>query len=269
MLPKGKASSLGLLAVLAVVFGLSFALVNGGVNYPVGYNLDTGPAGKQIIITSAPISGQSNLQLRTFSVITLTPFPVAANANACAGNPFNEEPDIFYASDPAAGGVAIAGSQVRVWVDDGNGGSVAPGSVIDQNTGQIITPGDRTATDSKGQGYYLWEPALYLTPLTSPDQAGPFSGDAENGGLPHFPQIVKGEASLADTGNQTGFLNLPPIDPPVNVVAGRKGHGGHIAEFIWDVNLLGLAQGSGYYRVQIVVHDGDGDLAINCTTVQI
>lgn len=259
-------SSLGLFILLFLITTLAIALVSGSVNHSLRSSTQQN---RQIIVTTAPPPGQNNLQLQTFYVITLTPFPLAQNANACIGNPFNEEPDIFFASDPASGGTAVVGSQIRVWVDDGNGGSVAPGSVIDKNTGQIITPGDRTASDGKGSGYYLWEPALYLTPVSSPDQPGPFSGDVENGGTPHFPIIVKGEASLADTGNTTGFIKLPPIDPPVNVVAGKKGHGGHIAQFTWDVSSLGLTPGSGYYRVQIVVHDGDGDLAISCTTIQV
>ena len=187
--------------------------------------------------------------------------------NTCAASNFNREPYIFIASDPLPGGTAVPGGRIRVWVDDGNGGSVSDGENIDKNTGQIITPGDRTATDGKGTGYYLWEPALYITPLTSPNQPGPYSGDAENGGKPYFPQYVRGRVVYTDS-NTTRFLQIPPIESPVGFEVPRsKDHGGNQAQFIWEVNSLGLTPG--FYRSQIVVHDGDGDLAINCVTIQL
>lgn len=264
---RGSAGFLFIAIILALLTFVSFYLVGGKL--PSLTN--TNPNPQEVVVDPfAPEDGKKNLQLYTFKGSTPTPAPFQPQpqGNVCAGDKFNEEPDIFLASDPPPGGVARAGSQVRVWVDDGNGGSISDGEKIDPATGRITTPGDRTATDGKGPGYYLWEPAIYLTPITSPTQAGPFSGDAENGGTPRFPTIVKGEVSYSDGGNDGGFIKgIPPIDPPVNVVGGRKGHGGHIAQFIWDVNTFGLAPGT--YRAQIVIHDGDGDLAINCTTIQI
>ncbi len=262
---KGAISNgfLYVVIILILVSLLGFVFIGGKVP-----QTEPTEIGSEVVVNAPNIEkAKNNLQLYTFKGATITPTPPPPVVNQCLSNPFNEEPDIFYASDPAAGGIAAAGSQIRIWANDGNGGSVALGTVFDSN-GVIITPGDRTAHDGRGENYYLWEPALYLTPLTSPDQPGPFTGDVENGGTPHFPIIVKGEVSEADQGNKKGFVKvLPPIDPPVNVVGGGSGHGGHIGEYIWDVDSLGLAPG--LYRVQEVIHDGDGDLAVNCTTIQL
>lgn len=209
----------------------------------------------------APTPGEEKkvLQLNTLK------FKKIEQENACQASRFNREADIFVGSDPTPGGVASVGGRIRVWIDDGNGGSVVPGEVIDRNTGQVITPGDRLAR-GRTTGYLI-EPALYITPLTAPDQPGPFAGDAENGGKPYFPTAVRGEVVYGDH-NSTDFLPLPPIESPVGFdVRARRSHGGHIAQFIWDVNSLGLSPG--FYRAQFVVHDGDGDLAINCITIQI
>lgn len=183
--------------------------------------------------------------------------------NACKANPFNEEPDIIYATDPAFGGAAQAGGQIRIWVweDDGTGGSVSQGTKVDPATGLITTPGDRTLADNNG---YLWEPSIYITKLTSPDQPGPYAGDKENGGQPYFPTAIKGVANQRPDG---GTLTSVPIDPPVNIIVDRTGEEWTFSEFIWDVNSMGLT--TGYYRAQIILHDGDQDLAINCTTIQI
>lgn len=222
------------------------------------------------IITPPPSSKKDSLQIRTFK---LKKNPKPATSNTCKGNIFNEEPDIIFATDPAFGGVVRAGGQIKIWVweDDGNGGSVSLGTVVDPATGMITTPGNRTLADPNG---YLWEPAIYLTKLTTPDQAGPYSGDKESGGRAYFPIAIKGVANyggigVGSFGNDEGddILNSAPIDPPVNIIKARPGSGLTYSEFIWDVNSLGLT--AGYYRVQIILHDGDKDLAINCTTIQM
>lgn len=181
----------------------------------------------------------------------------------CEENPLNKEPEVLFASDPAFGGIALPGGQIKVWVwdDDGSGGSISQGTVVDRTTGQITTPGDRTLTDRAG---YLWEPAIYLTKLSSPGDPGPYSGDKENGGPAYFPTAVKGVANQQPSG---GDLTSAPIDPPVNIIVNRIARNWTLSEFIWDVSSLGLT--TGYYRAQIILHDGDTHLSINCTTIQI
>jgi len=39
------------------------------------------------------------------------------------------------------------------------------------------------------------------------------------------------------------------------------------AEYIWDVNALGLPPG--VYHVQLVIHDGDDNLGIDCIALQL
>jgi len=204
---------------------------------------------------------KESLQLKTFK------FKRIVVEDSCSSSIYNEEPNIIYGSDPAFTGAAKAGGQIKIWVweDDGNGGSVSPGTVVDPSNGNITSPGDRTAADPNG---YLWEPAIYLTQLTTPDQPGPYAGDKENGGQAYFPVAIKGVANFgADLAQRQGDLNSAPIDPPVNIQVSRTDPGWTFSEFIWDVNSMNLT--AGYYRAQIILHDGDQDLAINCTTIQI
>ena len=245
------------ITVVFIIIAILFAalLSSGSVPKPS----TTPPDGKYVPETPAAGSSHESLQLKyfTFKKVELP------KGNACSDNPFNEEPDIIYASDPAFGGVAKSGGQIKIWVweDDGNGGSVAPGEKVDE-TGKIITFGDRAAKDDNGS---LWEPSIYITPLTAPDQLGPYAGDKENNGTPYFPSYIKGVANYGGRG--LGDLNSVAIDPPVNITVKKTGTDWTFSEFIWDVNTLGLT--TGYYRVQIILHDGDSDLAINCTTIQI
>jgi hypothetical protein len=252
------------------VFGIAVVVVS--LTAFFAFRPEAGTSGTQIaqdtfsIVTPPPSSKKDSLQLRTFK-LKRNPKPTPPAANACLHYKLNDEADIFVGSDPPPGGAAVPGGLVRVWVDDGNGGSVAEGEKIDASTGRITTAGDRRGSDGAGAGYYLWEPAIYLTKLTSPDQPPPYSGDVENGGTPMFPQIVKGKVNYAD-GDSEDFMPLPPVDPPGGFdTRKRRGHGGNMAQFIWEVNSLGLS--TGYYRAQIIVHDGDGDLAMNCITIQI
>ena len=75
---------------------------------------------------------------------------------------------------------------------------------------------------------------------------------------------------------KANFLSLPPVESPVGFEVPfdptlkykHKGSKGLlVAQFTWEVNSLELTPG--IYRAQFVVHDGDGDLAINCITIQI
>lgn len=216
------------------------------------------------IITPPPSSKKDSLQIRTFK-LKRNPKPTPID-NLCRGNIFNEEPEIIYATDPAFGGKVSQGGQIRIWVweDDGVGGSVSSGTKVDPATGKITTIGNRAATDASG---YLWDPAIYVTKLTDPNQPGPYTGDKENGGQPYFPVAIKGVANYESRDRETIDINSVPIDPPVNIIQPRTGNDDTYSEFIWDVDSLGLT--TGYYRVQIILHDGDSDLAINCTTIQV
>lgn len=252
-------------AFLILLAGFGFLLTGGKSPTPVMLQ----PEGEQMGIQPAVTEPAKNqLQLYTFGGVTVTPKPPPPTlpapplkGDACISNPFNEEPETFVGSSPASGQLVTAGQQLKVWIADGNGGSISPGEKIDPATGQITTPGDRTANDGRGTNYYLWEPSLYITKVDSPTTPGPFAGDAENGGQPAFPSYIKGDVTEKDDGP---FLNTPPADPPPTKNAEE---GPYIAQYIWEVNSLNLPQ-PGYYRVQFIVHDGDGDLGINCFMIQ-
>jgi len=146
--------------------------------------------------------------------------------------------------------------------------------MVDPVTGQI-TPGDRTATDGRGAGFFLWEPALYITPLTSINESGLSRNDAENGGRPFFPTLIKGDYNPNVNKKGVG-LQGPPIDSDYasfETTDGKYHHKGggltekFTAEYIWDVNSLRLP--SGYYHIQLVIHDGDNNLGIDCIALGI
>ncbi len=199
--------------------------------------------------------------------------------HGCQANKYNDEPEIFVGTDPPPGGIAGLGGKIRVWVNDEGAPKIAPGEMVDPNTG-LITPGNRTALDGRGKGVFLWEPALYITPLTSANQNGPFSGDAENGGKPYFPSQIKGDYNSNVNSDKGRGLKGPPVDGDYtkfeNGPQGGGGEGKHTggglseqftAEYIWNINALALPPGA--YHVEMVIHDGDDNLGMDCVAMKI
>lgn len=179
---------------------------------------------------------------------TATPTP-PAETPLCKEGGANNEPEILVGYFPAAGQTVSAGGQIIVWVNDEGAPIIAPNEIVDPTTGQILTPGDRTAQAGDG---YLWEPALYIAPQT-----------AETGGTPHFPVIIKGDYN--NTPNKGKGKNVPGMDTPP---PGSKLSEKYTAEFIWDVNSLGLTAGN-TYLAQFVIHDGDDDRGVGCINIVV
>ncbi len=251
----------GTLYVVLLLFILGcvgFVLVGG--NLPQNY-VKT-PSGSQVVILSpSPETAKADLQLYTFLGVTVTPSPTpqptspppsgAPNAPQpalCQAGGANDEPEILVGYSPSQGQTVGAGGQIKVWVNDEGAPIIAPNEQINPSTGQITTPGDRTA---KAQDGYLWEPALYIAPQT-----------AENGGTPHFPTYIKGDYNNS-TSKGSGS-NIPGMEP---VPAGAKLSEQYTAEDIWDVNSLGLAPGT--YIAEFVIHDGDDNRGVGCVTITI
>ena len=201
-----------------------------------------------------------------------------STTNLCSNNIFSDEFLILIGTDPAPGQAIGPDGKIRVWVTDEGAPKIAPGEKVDPNTGQI-TPGDRTATDGRGIGFYLWEPALYITSVTSANQKGPFKGNAESGGKPYFPSLIKGDYNPnTDTGVYYGHqYSGPPVDdytkyengPSFQQADNSNFAWSHAftAEYIWDVNSLKLPQG--VYHVEVVTHDGDVNLSVNCLALKL
>jgi hypothetical protein len=179
----------------------------------------------------------------------------------CTDEDINNEPEILVGYSPAMGESVAENGQIKVWINDERPEFIAEGEEIDPNTGEIITPGDRTAKADDG---YLWEPALYIAPQT-----------AESGGTPHFPQYIKGWYNNAArpsggirggrrSGTPIGGVEVPGMDP---VPPGQRLTEDYSTEVIWDVGALGLAPGT--YIGEFVIHDGDHDRAIGCVTITI
>lgn len=174
----------------------------------------------------------------------------------------NSESNIFIALDPPNGQPVGASGMIRAWVSDEAGGGLAQSTIV-ETTGYVSGHSDPLI--DKDPNGYPWEPAIYITKIIDPNQAGPFSGDKESGGTPHFLTMVRGKVTKADNGP---WVSVPQHSDPLPYKIGtRVGDGEHVAEFIWHVSSLGLAPGT--YRVQVAVHDGDEHLAVECTTVTI
>jgi hypothetical protein len=166
----------------------------------------------------------------------------------CQAGGANNEPEILVGYAPANGQTVGAGGQIKVWVNDEGAPIIAPGEIVDAQTGAITTPGDRTAKAPDG---YLWEPALYIAPQT-----------AENGGTPHFADFIRGDynpTTKKGAGLHTGGMEPPPAG---SVLAEK-----YTAEMVWNVDALGLAPGT--YIAEFVIHDGDRDRGVGCVTITI
>ena len=145
-------------------------------------------------------------------------------------------------------------------MDDENAPFIAPGEIVDSTTGNITTPGDRTAKAPDG---YLWEPALYILPQS-----------AATGGTPHFPVMIKGDFNNAPPTRGTGGTGAP-IDPspggagaaPTCIFGICIGGTAYHAEYIWDVNSLGLPPGN--YAAEFLIFDGDRDRGVGCVNITI
>jgi hypothetical protein len=171
----------------------------------------------------------------------------------CENMNVNNEPEIVAGYEPGLGQKVAESGQIKVWVQDECPPYISQGEQLDPNTGAVTTPGNRTATAPDG---YLWEPALYIAPQT-----------AENGGTPHFPQVIKGNydnnvTSICGIFGGAGFV--PGMDPPP---PGSMITETNVAEFIWDVSSLSLPPGT--YTAEFVIHDGDVDRGVGCIEIVI
>jgi hypothetical protein len=175
---------------------------------------------------------------------SLPPMPALCKAGGA-----NNEPEILIGYAPANNETVGATGQIKVWINDEGAAIIAPGEMVDANSGAITKPGDRTAKAADG---YLWEPALYIAPQT-----------AENGGTPHFPSAIRGyynSTTIKGAGTLVAGMDPPPAgSQPLT----EK----YSTEDIWDVSSLGLAPGS--YIAEFVIHDGDRDRGVGCVTIVI
>jgi hypothetical protein len=178
--------------------------------------------------------------------------PLPPTPQLCTAGGINTEPFILVGYSPANGQSVGANGQIKVWISDEGAPKIAPGEVVDPNTGAITTPGDRTAKAADG---YLWEPALYIAPQT-----------AESGGTPHFPDFIKGSYN----NNPATFISqgtlVQGMDPAPNG-AQPFPFLSYMAEDIWNVSSLGLSPGT--YIAEFVIHDGDRDRGVGCVTIAI
>jgi hypothetical protein len=177
------------------------------------------------------------------------PSPPPSPPALCNDPTVNTEPEILVGYEPAMGKTVGQTGQIKVWVNDEHAPFVAPGEMVDNTTGAVKAPGNRTAAANDG---LLYEPAIYIAPQSP-----------TNGGTPLFPQWIKGTYNN-NPPNHKLFTVGAPIDP---APPGTSFTLTYSAEFIWDVSALGLAPGT--YLAVFSIHDGDGDRAVVCITIVI
>lgn len=247
-LQQGSVGNIVVIGVMALMVGVGAAAID-------GFN-PAGPPnnGEEVkVVSPTPDSTKQNLQLQTFGYVTIAPTP-ATVGNLCKAGGVNEEPFILIGYSPAEGQTVDANGQIKVWVSDENPPFIAPGEVVDPSTGQITTPGDRSA---KAEDNYLYEPSLYIAPNT-----------VESGGTPHFPNIIKGTFNSQPGGNKAANRKNakkgPAMDPPPS---SNPQEPEYQAEYIWNVNSLGLSAGT--YQAEFVIHDGDTNRGVGCVNIKI
>lgn len=299
-LSKGAANmgTIFIVIVLTVITSSAFMMIGGTLPGTKPYN----PKADQVVaIMPSPEDAHKNLQLLTFSGITVTPTPIpsistpsttaSASGVTCPteNSGWANEPEILQGFDPGPGGTMSAGGKVRVWVKDEAPPFISQGEVVDVNTGAITTKGDRTGKDTQldGGGFFLWEPTLYVIPTTQQINANNVYCDATSPAppcTPHFPDVIKGDYDNDPNGNAgkhgpevaAAATKGPALDPigqfQNNMNAGGDNPNGRMAdkyfsEYIWDVNALGLQPGT--YFGQFVIHDGDTQIAVDCFTIKL
>ena len=246
-LQKGTVGYFFIFGMVAFLIIMSLTIVGGVPN--VSFPED----GEEVKIIVPPKDNSHNsLQLRALGYITLAPTPPPSGAFCKAGG-INTAPEILVGYEPDLGKPVAANGQIKVWVNDDHVPIVAPNEKADPTTGQITTPGDRTA---KAVDNYLWEPAMYIAPQT-----------AENNGAPHFPNFIKGRYNNTPPASGDG-LQGPPVDaPPPPSKPGLGYDASYTTEYIW--NLTGLNLKPGQHQVEFLIHDGDNHRGVGCITLNI
>jgi len=173
--------------------------------------------------------------------------------DVCTDPTLNTEPEILAGFSPDAGQTVDQTGQIKVWVCDEHPPFIAPGEQVDNTTGAITTPGNRTAVAGDG---LLYEPALYIAPQSP-----------TNGGAPLFPQWIKGSYNN-NPPRPTRTASAGAVPDPLPAGASWCASDAPFrVEFVWDVSSLGLPPGT--YTAVFSIHDGDGDRAISCVTIVI
>lgn len=291
---KGS-TSVAFLGMVVFLVALSVVLVSGAGYAPSSYSGNNlGQTGSsQIIVTDAvEPTGAQNLQLRTFRMITIPPSPTPAEAHACQSNHFNTESQILVGSDPGPNGTIGRGGKIRVWVVDEGAPFVAPGATADPTTGAVTNPGLTSAKDTRNGANYSWSPAVYLTKLDGPNgnpfPDGSYSGDAEHGGVPNFPDFIKGAYNNGTSRSRNDpIVQGAPIDEDKTTGYWAFENGpdyigqtpqdihdleSYPAQFEWLVDKLtlgGQPLTAGNYRAQFVIHDGDKEIGIDCFNITL
>lgn len=221
---------------MLLLFGLAYILTG-----PTPESAPT-PVGTEVQIDKPKANKKEDrLQLYTFTAATITP----PADSLCKKGEDNTNPDLIIAHSPAHGTAVRKDGQIKIWTNDTAPLKIAPNEKIVRSSGQIATPGDRTARAPDG---YLWEPALYIFPNT-----------VDAGGRAFFPTFIRGSYDNGEVKVSYGSDQVPPA-----VIYKDKGRS---AQIIWNVQDLGLVPGS--YQLQFVVHDGNAGRAISCIAIRV
>lgn len=233
------------------------------------------------IIPPTPGKAQDSLQLHTFYGATLTPYPtqqpnapqptnnVQLSGAQCPSLKGKENPEIIWSYNLNA--TKASGNQLAVNVHYTAAQPLLLGS------GNVTTmkksPADHAANPSVGNTNvkdadgFPYSPAIYITDITQ--NQNDTSGDAQEGGVPNNPSDIYGAWKAAGAFNPS-VPNYPQLGggddtpwPPANGPGGGNRDTTWGAQVVWKTANLKTKTGQTLqagrvYRMQIVLHDGQG-----------
>jgi hypothetical protein len=228
----------GALYIIFIMLAISgFAYVASGPT-PSQTPILTGP---EVVLNKQNANQQrAMLQLYNFNGVTITP-PVA---NLCSKGGANTRPDIMIATSPDQSSGVSSDGQISLWVSDKKPPLIAPGSVINKSTGQVINEGETAGAAPDG---FIWAPQLYVFPATE-----------ENKGKAYFPAFIKGAYNNGAPLYSFNSDVLPPNSLPQST---------YTAEDIWNVSDIGLTDGD--YNIEFIAHDGSTGLGVKCLSIRV
>jgi hypothetical protein len=183
---------------------------------------------------------QAELQLYNFNGATITP----PTTSLCQKGGANKHPEAIVAYEPDQASAVSTDGQIKLWVSDTKPPYISPNEEVQKSTGEVKTPGSRTAKAPDG---YYWEPQLYIFPQT-----------VEKNGKAYYPNYVEGDYFNGIPLVSYGSDILPPDALPLS---------SYTVEFVWNVSAIGLTDND--YDIEFVVHDGNQNLAVKCITIRV
>lgn len=216
---------------IVLIIAIVVALFLSGIILP-GNNLSTEPSdsSEYVPVNPSVTGSESVLQMRNISFVTRAPVKGGSKIecdDSLGSTGATREPWIIYAVKPESGETIKSGDVIKVWYFDelpfGGGG-------------------------------------IYLSDITSDPKNR--SGEEQNGGLVYPLSRIFGPKHGEDANGRVLPPGAEPFPDKSNTLKNEtiiENEYGNLIE--WDVDSLSL-KANHTYRVQILMHDGDGDTSM-------